>query len=369
MKKHNNILLVGGGTGGHIVPIYNLFLELQKKDISKNNIYIVGGGGRIEAGFFGGNKNYFILKTGKLIRHSLWKNLWQAVLFVRGIFSALILIKKIRPKVVFSKGGYVAYPIIFWTKFFHIPLYIHESDSVIGGTNKKSANYAKKVFVGFPTENYELVESAKLVFTGQLINKNNYKKDFDFGFSGKNKTIFITGGSLGAMSLNNAVFAILPKVLQHYNVIHQVGNNNYDIAIEIRSKLPNSMKSSYFIKGFLNSSIDENQQIAAICQADLVIARAGATTIAEIAQAKKPMILVPYPYASADHQLKNAQILEQNKCCVIVNDRDLDPENLFEIMEKYLVENNDKMVENAHAFFPTNGLSVVCESLICEVKK
>src|SRR3989344_6019402 len=359
----NKILLVGGGTGGHIVPVYNIYQFLKKAD-SKLKVYIVGSGAEIEKQFFADSPDYFILKTGKFQRYLIIENIWQLVLLIYGLAQALRLLTRIRPKIIFTKGSFVSLPIVFWARILRIPYFIHESDAVIGRANKFAARGAKKVFTGFPVDNYKSVEKSKLEFVGQIINnevRETKLSKFDFGFSNSNAVIFVTGGSLGALNINRNVFRALPELLPKYNLIHQTGVQGFVEAIEVRAKLSESMRRSYFIADFLSSTISDDRKSAAMREADLVIARAGATSVAEIALAGKPMILIPYPYASGDHQTKNAEILRKEKACVIITDRELNSDILASTINK-LFEDKSKMREmskSAKKCFPENAVNII----------
>lgn len=367
----NKILLVGGGTGGHVVPIYNIYQFLLKTDPTLR-VYIIGSGSAIEKQFFADSPNYFILKTGRFLRYLIVENIWQLFLFLYGLVQALIFIIKIRPKIIFAKGGFVTLPVVIWARVLRIPYFVHESDVVMGRANKFAASGAKEVFTGFPVSNYPFINKSKLHFSGQILSRK-FESDisFDFGFSDKKPTLLITGGSLGALNLNRNLFRALPNLLTRYNLIHQTGVKGYMEAIETRARLDDSMKKSYYICDFLPSVASDDRMSAAIKKSDLVLARAGATTIAEIAEEKKPMILIPYPYASGDHQTKNAEVLRKEKACDIITDRDLNPESLVKAIDKLLGDKSrmTEMAKSAHKFFPENALELIGKEIIKEVRK
>lgn len=367
----NKILLVGGGTGGHIVPVVNIYNYL-KKNASDLEIYVVGNGSLVERNFYSHLNNYYVIRTGKFDRHSIFSNLVQVILFLSGLVQSFRLLRKIRPKVIFAKGGYVSYPIVFWARILGIPYFIHESDITMGRANMSVAKHAEKVFVGFPESNYKSIDQKKLRFVGQILSHDEKKDtDFDFGFSDSKKVIFVTGGSLGAQSINKCVYRSLPEILKSYNIIHQVGIKNYNEALEVRAELPDNFKNSYFISGFLRTASGQDLMPAALKRAGVVVARAGATTIAEIIEAKRPMILVPYPHASGDHQMKNAVALEKKGGCVLLDEKNLTPVELSKTITKTLQdgEKTKAMVSKAEEFFPSNGVKVVCEEIIHEVSK
>jgi len=371
--KNRRVILVGGGTGGHVVPIYRIHQYLLDHD-PDTPVTIIGSGSEIEQLFFGGLPNYLTLSAGKFKGYDLLVNLWQAILFCAGFVQALIYLIQIRPKIIFAKGGYVTVPILTWARILRVPYFVHESDVLMGRANRFGANGAKKVFAGFPTKNYPELQKKKIEFCGQIISDEERKKPFerfDFGFKNENPVILITGGSLGAVNLNKNVFGSLSEILLKYNIIHQTGSKGYQEAINVRAALPESMKRSYFISDFLSSLDNDNKILAAMEMADLVIARAGATTVAEIAMAGKPMVLVPYPYAAGDHQTKNAKALEEAGACVTISDKDLTPQALTKIINNLFKdkERMKKMAKSAKKFFPTDAVEKISKEIIKEVSK
>jgi len=370
MKNKKMIFLVGGGTGGHFVPLYALFNEIKKQNPSQK-VLIIGGGGPLEEKYFKGTKEYRILTTGKIHRSFTFRNLWQLILLVWGIFSALFLILREKPRIIFSKGGFVSWPIILWARILKIPYFIHESDVAMGLANRFSFNGAKKVFVGFPLENYPEDDRKKLIFSGQISDKEkseNHTK-YDFGFTENKPIILVTGGSQGAKKINRIIYDSLPLLLNKYNIIHQVGSLDYPSAIDIRSKVPEDKKNSYFISDFLGKSGDVNLMERAISVADLIISRASATTIAEIASFAKPMILIPYKYAALNHQEKNAEILKKADAAVVMTEDQCDERNLFGQIEQ-LFTNPKAMRElgrNAKQYFPENGAKTIANQIMKEV--
>ena len=245
MKK-KTILLVGGGTGGHIVPILNIYKKIKQKN-PNISIITVGGTTNIDKKLYAGIENHVSLTTGKMHRTFTFNNLIQLFYLIFGFVKSFLILLEYRPDVIFSKAGYVSLPIIFWAKIFKISYFIHESDIVIGKSNQFAASGAKKIFVGFPSDNYPKKLQNKIVYVGQILRSeiNDISgHTFDFGFDNKRPTIFITGGSQGARNINNMVFNSLDQLLTKYNLIHHVGNIDYQKAIEIKSKLNNEQKKS-----------------------------------------------------------------------------------------------------------------------------
>lgn len=365
-KTKKTVLLVGGGTGGHIVPILNVYKMLKLK-YPNLTIVTVGGKTKIDKKLYSGFKNHISLRTGKMHRAITLNNLLQFFYLISGTINSLIIIQKYKPDVIFSKAGYVALPIIFWAKIFKIPYFIHESDIVIGKTNKVAALKAEKIFVGFPVKNYPKNISNRTIFVGQILRPEIQKiKDhiFDFGFSKTKSTIFITGGSQGARNINKAIFVLLDQLLETYNLIHHTGSLDYEEAVKIRSKLSKEHKESYFISELLTETEGKNSFLSAIAQSRLVISRSSATTLGEVAALKKPIITIPYKHAASDHQTKNALFFSNAKAAIVLNDDKIHAELVGEISR--LMDNPSlmkQMAENAYSLLPRNGLDRVVDEI------
>ncbi|MFA7253293.1 MAG: glycosyltransferase [Patescibacteria group bacterium] len=367
MRENKSVLLVGGGSGGHIVPIFELSQRIRH-DHPGVKVYVIGGSGPIEKVFFSCQESFFILYTGKLRRVLTWRNFTELALLVFGIFQALYLLIRLKPKVIFIKGGYVSLPIILWARILAIPYFVHESDIAIGITNKFGSQGAKKTFLGFPKKYYkDKIDIAKAEFVGQLMKSGAIGNDhFNFGFGGRKPVVLITGGSQGSKSLNKAIFQIISELIKKYDVIHQTGSLGYRDAINTRSLLAHTEKKSYFVTDFLGISVDADLMRAAEKSADLVITRAGATTIAELSALHKPMILVPYKHASLDHQSKNALALEDSGAAVVIEDDERLHTNLLHAVDTLFGDRlrMKKMGEKAGGIFPEDGISKVIENII-----
>lgn len=363
--ENKTIFLVGGGTGGHVVPVSLLYkkLSLEKPEY---NIIVAGNGGPIEAEAYSGVKKYEIIQSGKFIRAFSLKNVRELFRYIKALSLSKKILQKYKPKLIFSKGGYVSLPFLNASVKLGIPYFIHESDIEMGMANKIGSKYAEKVFVGFPKKYYGSINQSRLEYSGQIINvklpdKNNIKFNNDL------KTILITGGSQGSNHVNNNIEKILPKLLQKYNIIHQAGENNKEKFDQIKKSLSEELAKNYIVFGLAKPGEIQS----AIGTSDIVVARAGATTIAEIAISKKPAILIPYKYAAADHQNKNCKYLEETKAAKIILDDELNPDILEKSIEEILSDQklSDSLGQNLFDAIKTNGLNVVASSIIEYMEK
>ena len=368
MIKTKTILLVGGGTGGHIVPVLNLRRELYKQG-GDLNIYTVGGNSAIDHRLFCGLRNHFVLITGKFHRSITIENIIQLFLLLWGLVSSIRILRTTKPDLIFSKAGYVSLPIILWSKILKIPYFIHESDIEMGASNKFASSSAARIFVGFPTEYYSKLIRNKLKYTGQMIPSDfadlqNTK--FDFGFENNKPIIFITGGSQGANKINKAIFQIVPKLLLDYNVIHHTGSVDFEKAMQLRSELPIKYRNHYFISRLLTKkSGGVDMMKSAITQSDLIISRASATTLSEISVMKKPIIAIPYKYAAANHQAKNAAYYKRHGAIEVIIDDKLTGKSLMRLIINLFSHPTimKEMGKKAYDLQILDGLSTITEEI------
>ena len=257
--------------------------------------------------------------------------------FIFGIFQSLVIVYDFKPDVVFCKGGYASLPVAVAAWIWRKKIIVHESDSIIGLANRFCTNFAKTVAVGFPIENYPEELRAKMVFTGnpvhrELLTLRGESKKSILHLDVKTPTVLITGGSQGARAINNAVFEALEKILNKYQLIHQIGSLDYNAAKAKLEALPDKLKKNYQIFEF-SSDMPRLMHFA-----DLVISRAGASTFSELAVLGKPSILIPLPNSAADHQRRNAKTLEKEGAIILLDQNDLDGNSLVSKIKKVLAD-------------------------------
>lgn len=328
-KKQIKILVTGGGTGGHIVPLMAIVDELKKIN---TNILYVGSGIEIEKELAHDKKIvYQSIMSGKWRRYFDWNNFIDIFKIMIGFIQSFFIILSFNPDVVFSKGGYVGFPIVYVASLLGKKTYIHETDSILGLANKKSINKCKNIFTGYPPKYYPQIPVSKIVYTGNPI-RDDFKKVKKINIFGNNKkTILITGGSQGARFINQTIAKILPQLTEKYNVIHVCGKMDYEWLKKNQDdwknyKLVDFAKPRDFA-GYLKNS-------------DLIISRAGGT-IAEIAYLGKAAIIIPLPESANGHQENNAKILEQENAAIVLREKNLTSESLLDIINTLI---NDKIL-------------------------
>ena len=266
--------------------------------------------------------------------------------FIIGIFTSFfrLLSKKSRPNIIFLKGGYVCLPVGLIARLFKIPYIIHESDAVAGLANRILMKRAKKVAFGTPLSEETLEKHPNYVWTGIPIGvefkpvspTKQLALKKAFSFNPEKPLVVITGGSQGSENLNDTTRIILPELLKFTSVGLVAGRKHYENMIDLK-KYENWEKASLdsnFRMWEFNTTMDELMGAA-----DVIVSRAGATTIAEMAALKKATVLVPFEVLPGSHQVKNAERLEESNAAVVVKDSEMlkDPNALLEAI-RHLVK-------------------------------
>lgn len=270
------------------------------------------------------------LETGK-IQTKFTKHTIPALLRIPlGFIKGFKLVKQINPDLTFSFGSSAGAISAFWSSFLGIPVIIHEQTATAGRSNIISSFFAKKILLSRESS-LNFFNKLKSEVVGNPINKN-IRSYVGQTRNTRVKSILITGGSRGSTWLNDAIFPILPQLLDKYYVIHQVGEGNLE-TIESKIKLNDKQKERYLYFG----QVDPKNMAEVFSKADIVIGRSGANTTSEILALKKPSILVPIPWTYNDEQQKNAEYLVEKGLAVILPQRDLTPQKMLSTINK-LVE-------------------------------
>lgn len=310
MKK---IVLTGGGTAGHVTPNLALLPSLQERGYE---VHYIGSYNGIEKKLIeGAGIPYDGISSGKLRRYFDLKNFSDPFRVIKGYAEARALLKKYRPDVVFSKGGFVAVPVVLAAKHYKIPTIIHESDMTPGLANKICIPSAAKVCCNFP-ETLQYLPADKAVLTGSPIRRELLQGDrltgLNFtGLSAAKPIIMVIGGSLGAVAINNAVRELLPKLLQKYQVIHICGKGHLDESLIGRP-------------GYVQYEYVDAPLRHLFAAADIVLSRAGANSICEILSLRKPNVLIPLSAAaSRGDQILNADSFARQGFSKVLKEEDL----------------------------------------------
>ncbi|HOW60362.1 MAG TPA: undecaprenyldiphospho-muramoylpentapeptide beta-N-acetylglucosaminyltransferase [Candidatus Moranbacteria bacterium] len=362
------VLLTGGGTGGHLTPLIAVIDELRKKIGPDLEILYVGSGAQMEKEIMS-EKNIpakFVL-SGKMRRYFSLKNILDFFKLPIGFFQSLWILLWFTPDVIFSKGGYVAVPIVIAAWIYRIPIMIHESDSIPGIANQFLSKFADRIAVAYPSAE-EYFPKEKTALIGNPIRFEVTEGDplilrKKLGFTESKKTILVLGGSQGSQTINNFIIKILPKILPYYQVIHQTGQEHFNEVIEEAAYLGiKSGREGYYAVPFMNA----NQLRDAFAASDLIISRAGATSITEIAANAKPAILVPITHSANDHQRMNAYALAGIGAALVLEEANLGEHILIEKIDTIMNDENlkRKMIERLKTFYHPNATEVIANSII-----
>ena len=348
--KH--IVLTGGGTAGHVTPNIALIPGLRERDYQ---ISYIGSYNGIEKELI--EKEgipYYGISSGKLRRYIDLKNLSDPFRVVKGLNESGRLLKKLKPDVIFSKGGFVAVPVILAAGKLHIPVIAHESDMTPGLANKICIPYAAKICCNFPETRQNLPEG-KAVVTGSPLRKELMKGDAAAGrafcgFDESRPVLMITGGSLGSVIVNTHVRAILPALLQEFQIVHLCGKGNLDPALE---NTPGYRQYEYISR--------ELPDLFAM--ADLIISRAGANSICEISALAKPNLLIPLSAnASRGDQILNARSFEKQGFSMVMEEEEVNDDTLLAAVRK-LYQNRQSYIGAMHAAGHTDAVTMILDLL------
>ncbi|MCD8366243.1 MAG: undecaprenyldiphospho-muramoylpentapeptide beta-N-acetylglucosaminyltransferase [Clostridiales bacterium] len=315
MKK---IILTGGGTAGHVTP--NIALLPRLKELGYE-IYYIGSYHGIERGLIEKEQlPYFPISSGKLRRYFDPKNFSDPFKVIKGYAQARRLIFKLKPDIVFSKGGFVSVPVVLAARHAHVPVIIHESDITPGLANKLAIPSASKVCCNFP-ETLSHLPEGKAVVSGspirqELLHGDKEKAYTYTGFTPDLPVILIIGGSQGSQVINEAVRRLLPALLQSWQIIHLCGKGNLDPTLH--------HTAGYAQYEYINEELPDLFAIS-----DLVISRAGANAICELQALCKPNILIPLSKAaSRGDQILNAKSFEKQGFSYVLEEEHLNEETL-----------------------------------------
>ena len=332
MKK---IVLTGGGTAGHVTPNIALIPYLKQEGYE---IYYIGSKGGMEEDLIKKcGIPYYGISSGKLRRYFDKKNFSDIFKVIKGIFQAKHLIHKIKPDVVFSKGGFVAVPVVIGAHMNKVNVVCHESDITPGLANKLAMPFAKAVCTTFP-EAVKHIKDNKGIYTGTPIRDMLFTGSREKGlklcdFSGNKPVMLIMGGSQGSVKVNNSIRELLNKLLPKYDIVHLCGKGNLDESLKDRA----GYKQFEYIS-------DELPDIFAM--SDFVVSRAGSNAICEFLALHKPMLLIPLgKNASRGDQILNAQSFKKQGFAEVIDEEKMTKGSLFDAINK-VYDNRETYIEN-----------------------
>ncbi|MDQ0231269.1 undecaprenyldiphospho-muramoylpentapeptide beta-N-acetylglucosaminyltransferase [Metabacillus malikii] len=335
------VVVSGGGTGGHIYPALALINELKKNNPDVECLYI-GTENGLEKGIVkrAGIPFKSIEITGFKRKLSV-DNVKTIARFLKGVNLSKKYMKEFRPDVVIGTGGYVCGPVVYAAAKLKIPTVIHEQNSLPGITNKFLARYVDKVAICFDDAK-KFFPAHKVVLTGnprasEVLGQDGLKGRNSLGLDMNKKTVLIFGGSRGAKAINQSVLQMITNLQDKpYQVVYVTGEVHYDkVMEEMKTK---NIASQVIIKPFIHNMPE------VLAGVDLIVSRAGATSLAEITALGLPSILIPSPYVTANHQEKNAQAIADHHAAILIREQELNGQVLLSKIDEVLL-NDDKLNE------------------------
>ncbi|WP_100373291.1 undecaprenyldiphospho-muramoylpentapeptide beta-N-acetylglucosaminyltransferase [Bacillus sp. FJAT-45037] len=327
------VVVSGGGTGGHIYPALSLIKEIKKQNPNAEILYI---------GTEKGLESELVTREGipfKTIhitgfrRKISAENVKTVLRFLKGTRVSKKMLKEFNPDVVIGTGGYVCGPVVYAAAKLGIPSVIHEQNSVPGLTNKFLSKYVNKVAICFD-QAAPYFPKEKVVFTGnpratEVMNVDAKAGASSVGLDQNKKTVLIVGGSRGAKPINDAFLSVIDEVSsKDYQILYVTGSVHYDAVLKKVEEA--GSPRNVIIKPFIHNMPD------VLGAVDLIVARAGATTLAEITALGLPSILIPSPYVTNNHQVKNARSLEEGGAAIVRLENEMSGIRLLEDIDSVL---------------------------------
>ncbi len=346
------IVLTGGGTAGHVIPNLALYPYLTSRGYE---VLYIGSKHGMERGLVEREGlGYFPVAAGKLRRYFDVKNAYDIARVAKGFMEALQLVRRLKPDLLFSKGGFVSTPVVWAASLAGIPVVIHESDMTPGLANRLSIPFAAKICCAFP-ETLDVLKKKNTVHTGMPIRDELFKGDGDTGrnicgFYEKKPVLLVIGGSQGSRFLNSTVRGCLTEILKFFNVCHICGKGG---------KAPELLNKS----GYSQFEYVKRQMPHFYDMADIVLSRAGATTLFELLALNKANILVPLPLsASRGDQILNAESFERQGFSFVAREESVSSKKLADtILSVY--RDREKYIEKMKTICPEKSCELVVNAI------
>jgi UDP-N-acetylglucosamine--N-acetylmuramyl-(pentapeptide) pyrophosphoryl-undecaprenol N-acetylglucosamine transferase len=363
------IVLSGGFSGGHLFPLVTVARYLKENYGEENFEFIfMGPEGKLESELMRDNnieqKN---ILCGKLRRYFSFKYLTDFLKMPIGFFQSLWHLFIFMPDVVFSKGGFASVPVVLAAKAYRIPVVIHESDAVPGIANKFLGSIVNAIAVNFEKAGSYFPQK-KVFHAGLPVKRSVLGGDKEKGkewLKVKKQVkpvVLFLGGSQGAFAINEAVINSIDDLTRYFQVVHQTGEAHYEaVKEEIERKGYKIGHSDYYPFGFLGDKLKD-----VIALADVVVSRAGATAIAELAANAKPVVLVPITASANNHQRINAYELAKKNAAIVLEEGNFNKNMLMHNLKKVVFEDKIKinLCKNIKGFYYPEATEKIAEKIM-----
>lgn len=378
MADSTRIVLTGGVSGGHTFPLIAVARSLRKKLAltaeAPVEFLFIGSRGRFEGDAMAaeGIPVRYVL-TGKWRRYFSVQNLIDPFKVPIGFCQALWQLFLFMPDAVFAKGGSASVPVVLAAWVYRIPVLIHDSDAVAGRANRFLSRFATRIAIAYPSA-HNFFPKDITALTGnpvrEEITAGNAQRVLErFHLSSEKPILLVLGGSQGARVLNEAILGILPHLLEkNIQVLHQTGQKNYeDIVASVEAYGVKIGESGYVPQAFLSAE----ELGDALAAATLVISRAGAGSIAELAATAKATILVPLLGAANDEQRMNAYDVAALGGALVLEEPNLGEHILFEKIEELLSDATlrQTMGEKLHVFYHPDAADAIADGVVSLIRK
>ncbi|WP_138202732.1 undecaprenyldiphospho-muramoylpentapeptide beta-N-acetylglucosaminyltransferase [Haloimpatiens lingqiaonensis] len=357
MKKMK-IIMTGGGSAGHVTP--NLALIPKLRELGYEIEYIGSEQGIERKIIEEQGIKYYSISTGKFRRYFDLKNISDPFKVIKGVFEAASIIKREKPKVVFSKGGFVSVPVVIGARLNKVPVVSHESDMTPGLANKIALPYCSKICVTFP-ETLKHIKSGKGIVSGtpireELFEGSKIKALQICGFTGEKPVLLVIGGSLGSKFINDLIRNNIDELLNKYDIIHICGKNNLDTYLEDKKGYKQYEYVGEELKHFMNA-------------ADVAVSRAGANVIYELLALNKPNLLIPLSAkVSRGDQILNADSFKRSGFSKVLQEE--------ETSDEVFLQNLDELYKEKHLYIKKmresgikNGTDIIIDTIEKIVKR
>lgn len=354
--KAKSIILTGGGTAGHVSLNEAIIPSLLEAGYE---VHYIGSHEGIEKELIGNafpNLPYHSIASGKLRRYFSVQNFTDPFKVMAGVLQAFSIIKKVKPSIIFSKGGFVSVPVVVAAKLANVPVVVHESDVTPGLANKIGLPFASHIFTVFK-ETLRHLQQDKATCTGSIIRQQlfegNRERGLAFcGFTAQKKVLLIMGGSLGSVVVNDAVRGNLTKLLEQYQIIHLCGKGNKDAKLE-------------GLEGYRQFDYVTDELPDLLYAADLIVSRAGSNSIFEFLALHKPMLLIPLSAAkSRGDQILNARLFKKQGFAHVLDEDTMTKESFYQAvqdLEANAEEMIDKMFDVERPKTPAEMVSLITQ--------
>lgn len=357
MSKTFKIMFTGGGSAGHVTPSFPLIQALKNRGAT---VFYSGSKCGIERELIKPLYiPYYTITTGKLRRYWSWKNVLTPFQLIVGVIQSVLLCRRLKPNVIFSKGGFVALPMVIAAWLNRIPVLIHESDLTPGLANRLSFPFAKLICITFPTTAQYIKKKSNVVVTGMPIREFLYHGDrmrgLKFcGFTEKKPVLLIMAGGLGSVEINASVGRLLDPLTERFQVVHLCGKGKLDARFTNR----NDYRQFEYLQ-------EEFADVLAC--ADFVVSRAGATSVYELLATRKPHILLPLSKkASRGDQVENAKYFAEQGFSIVLYAEEFSAETFLKaIFTCY--ENLSMIKDKLTNFKQLNGTQLIVNALTAYV--